>query len=98
MVKWKTINRVSIVNPDGDSEIVEIKKSDNFYRIQNEFGNVFFEFDSNSGIKFAEELFSIIYSEIFSEVTTLLEEEKGKHYSKIKNYSFKKNIKKQKVV
>ena len=48
-MNWKTIETVSIVNSEGESENIQIQHNGNFYKIRNEFGNMSFDFDISSG-------------------------------------------------
>jgi len=96
-MKWETIKTVPVNNAEGEVENIEIMKSNNYFKIQNEFGNVYFEFDSKSGIEFAEELFTIIYSSIFNDITEFLNNgSKNKNNNKqgnlFKNMSVKNRV------
>jgi hypothetical protein len=71
-MNWKTIETVSIVNTEGVTENIHIQHDGNFYKIQNEFGNVSFEFDISSGFNFADTLQAIITSDINNEITQFL--------------------------
>jgi hypothetical protein len=71
-MNWKTIETISIVNRDGDVENIQIQHDGNFYKIQNEFGNMSFEFDVSSGFNFADTLQAIITSDINNEITQFL--------------------------
>ena len=69
---WKTLSKIEMRNRENDTETFSIQYDGNFYRIQNEFGNISFEFDVSSGYTFAEELNGIITSDIESEINTFL--------------------------
>ncbi len=71
-MNWKTIETISIVNREGDVENIQIQHDGNFYKIQNEFGNMSFEFDVSSGFNFADTLQAIITSDINNEITQFL--------------------------
>lgn len=71
-MNWKTIETVSIVNTEGVTENIHIQHDGNFYKIQNEFGNMSFEFDTSSGFNFADTLQAIITSDINNEITQFL--------------------------
>ena len=71
-MNWKTIETISIVNREGDVENIQIQHDGNFYKIQNEFGNMSFEFDISSGFNFADTLQAIITSDINNEITQYL--------------------------
>ena len=71
-MNWKTIETVSIVNTEGVTENIHIQHDGNFYKIQNEFGNMSFEFDISSGFNFADTLQAIITSDINNEITQFL--------------------------
>ena len=90
-MKWTTIKKIDIINSEGDNEIIEIQRSDDFYRIKNEFGNISLEFERKSGIKFSEELFSTIYSDMFSEINRFLNDND-------KKIKINKSVKKKRVV
>jgi len=55
-MNWKTLSKIEMRNRENDTETFTIQYDGNFYRIQNEFGNISFEFDVSSGYTFAEEL------------------------------------------
>jgi len=74
-MNWKTIETVKIVNSDNEVENLEIQSNGNFYKIQNEFGNVSFEFDVSSGFEFANVLQTIIGNDINNEITNFLNEQ-----------------------
>ena len=40
---WKVVSSTNLIGRDGDSENITIQHDGNLYRIQNEFGNMFFE-------------------------------------------------------
>ena len=71
-MNWKTIETISVVNREGDVENIQIQHDGNFYKIQNEFGNMSFEFDISSGFNFADTLQAIITSDINNEITQYL--------------------------
>ena len=71
-MNWKTIETISIVNREGDIENIQIQHDGNFYKIQNEFGNMSFEFDISSGFNFADTLQAVITSDINNEITQYL--------------------------
>ncbi len=71
-MNWKTIETVSIVNTEGVTENIHIQHDGNFNKIQNEFGNMSFEFDTSSGFNFADTLQAIITSDINNEITQFL--------------------------
>jgi len=74
-MNWKTIETVKIVNRDNEVENIEIQCDGNFYKIQNEFGNVSFEFDVTSGFDLANTLQAIIGNDINDEITNFLNEQ-----------------------
>ena len=74
-MNWKTIETVKIVNRDNEVENLEIQSDGNFYKIQNEFGNVSFEFDVSSGFELASTLQMIIENDINHEITSFLNEQ-----------------------
>ena len=69
---WKVINNVKLVDRSGDIENVTIQHDGNCYRIQNDFGNMFFEFDVSSGYDLIRELDSILTADIESEIVNFL--------------------------
>jgi hypothetical protein len=72
---WTKLSEVKIRNRDGNFEIFTIQSNGDFYRIQNDFGNVSFEFDVSSGYELVEELGSIITNEINQQVNTFMNQE-----------------------
>jgi hypothetical protein len=74
-MNWKTIETVKIVNRDNEVENLEIQSDGNFYKIQNEFGNLSFEFDVSSGFELANTLREIIDNDISDEITNFLNEQ-----------------------
>ena len=74
-MNWKTIETVKIVNRDNETENLEIQCDGNFYKIQNEFGNVSFEFDISSGFELASALQTIIENDINHEIINFLNEQ-----------------------
>jgi len=72
---WKKISEVKIRNRDGNSEIFTIQSDGNFFRIQNDFENVAFEFDVSSGYELVEELGSIVMNEINQQINTFMNKE-----------------------
>ena len=74
-MSWKTLSKIEMRNRENETENFVIQYDGNFYRIQNEFGNISFEFDVSSGSTFVEELNSIISSDILSEINTFLNEQ-----------------------
>ena len=74
-MNWKTIETVKIVNRDNEVENIVIQSDGNFYKIQNEFGNVSFEFDVSSGFDLANTLQVIIENDISNEITNFLNEQ-----------------------
>lgn len=74
-MNWKTIETVKIVNRDNEVENIVIQSDGNFYKIQNEFGNVSFEFDVSSGFDLANTLQTIIENDISNEITNFLNEQ-----------------------
>ena len=74
-MNWKTIETVKIVNRDNEVENLEIQSDGNFYKIQNEFGNLSFEFDVSSGFELANTLREIIDNDINEEITSFLNEQ-----------------------
>ena len=74
-MNWKTIETVKIVNRDNEVENIVIQSDGNFYKIQNEFGNVSFEFDVSSGFDLANTLQAIIGNDINDEITNFLNEQ-----------------------
>ena len=74
-MNWKTIETVKIVNRDNEVENLEIQSDGNFYKIQNEFGNVSFEFDISSGYELANLLQTIIGNDINDEINNFLNEQ-----------------------
>lgn len=73
-MNWKTISNIEMRNREGEMEMFQIQYDGDFYRIQNEFGNMSFEFDVSSGHHFAEELISIISADIENEINSFLNE------------------------
>lgn len=71
-MNWKTIETVKIVNRDNETENLEIQCDGNFYKIQNEFGNVSFEFDISSGFELVNALQTIIEDDINHEIINFL--------------------------
>ena len=69
---WKVLSNTKLVDRNGDVENVTIQYDGNFYRIQNDFGNMFFEFDASSGYEFATTLNEIIKADIEEEVVNYL--------------------------
>tara|TARA_Y100001937_G_C7028348_1_gene288864 strand:+ start:389 stop:751 length:363 start_codon:yes stop_codon:yes gene_type:complete len=74
-MSWKTLSKIDIRNRDGESENFEIQHDGNYYRIQNEFGNISFEFDVSSGYTLSEELSSIIKNDVEDEINSFLNEQ-----------------------
>ena len=74
-MNWKTLSKINIRNRDGDSENFEIQHDGNYYRIQNEFGNISFEFDVSSGYTLAEELSSIIKVDVENEINNFMNQQ-----------------------
>ena len=74
-MNWKTIETVKIVNRDNEVENLEIQCDGNFYKIQNEFGNVSFEFDISSGFELVNALQTIIENDINHEIINFLNEQ-----------------------
>jgi len=62
-------------NRENENENFVIQYDGNFYRIQNEFGNISFEFDVSSGYAFVQELNGIINSDIENEINSFLNEQ-----------------------
>ena len=71
-MNWKTIETVSIVNSEGESENIQIQHNGNFYKIRNEFGNMSFDFDISSGCDLIETLQTIITTDFNKEVNDFL--------------------------
>ncbi len=69
---WKTIETIKIVNREGEVENFEIQSDGNYYKLQNAFGNLSFEFDVSSGWELADKLSSIISDDINREITNFL--------------------------
>jgi hypothetical protein len=74
-MNWKTIETVKIVNTDNQVEELKIQTNGNYYKIQNEFGNVSFEFDISSGYELASKLQTVIGNDINDEITKFLNEQ-----------------------
>jgi len=79
---WKTIETVSIVNREGESEDIKIQYDGNHYRIQNTFGNINLEFDVSSGFELADKLSAIITSDINQEIISFLNQQDIKEDAK----------------
>lgn len=73
-MSWKTLSKIEMRNRENENENFVIQYDGNFYRIQNEFGNISFEFDVSSGYAFVQELNSIINSDIENEINDFLNE------------------------
>ena len=74
-MSWKTLSKIKMRNHENETENIAIQYNGNFYRIQNEFGNISFDFDVSSGYAFAEELISIIKNDIENEINDFLNEQ-----------------------
>lgn len=72
---WKKLSEVKIRGRDGIFEVFNIQSDGLFYRIQNDFENVVFEFDVSSGYELVEELGSIIMSEINKEINSFMNDQ-----------------------
>jgi hypothetical protein len=70
---WKEISKYSIAGSNGE-ESVFLEFDGKNYRLRNEFGNMFFEFDIVSGLFFTQRLASDIEDITASEVTQYLNE------------------------
>ena len=96
---WKTVESVTIVNRDGESENYKIQHDGNFYRIQNDFGNISFEFDVSSGFELSDKLQGIIAADIQKEINKFLNEQdaitdaKNSKATQMKLFGSTKNIK-----
>ena len=74
-MSWKTLSKIEMRNRENEKENFVIQYDGNFYRIQNEFGNISFEFDVSSGYAFVQELNAIINSDIENEINNFLNEQ-----------------------
>lgn len=72
---WKTLSEVKMRSRDKNVETFVVQYDGNFYRIQNEFGNISFEFDVSSGYELVEVLESYIMDDINREINSFLNEE-----------------------
>jgi len=72
---WNTLSEVKMRSRDKSVEIFSIQHDGNFYRLQNEFGNVSIEFDVSSGYELVEVLGSHIMDDINQEINSFLNEE-----------------------
>ena len=70
---WKSINKYSVTSPTGEENIF-LEFDGTNYRIRNEFGNMFFEFDLVSGLFFTQKLADDIESDAADEVVRYLNE------------------------
>ena len=73
-MSWKIIETVNVTNSDNEVEEIQIQTDGNFYRVENSFGNIRFEFDVSSGYELAEKLLTIITGDINEEITNFLNE------------------------
>ena len=71
-MNWKTIETVSIVNSEGETENIQIQHDGNFYKIRNEFGNMSFDFNITSACDLIDTLHSIVTTDINKEVNDFL--------------------------
>lgn len=74
-MSWKTLSKIEMRNRENENENFVIQYDGNFYRIQNEFGNISFEFDVSSGCAFVQELNAVINSDIENEINNFLNEQ-----------------------
>jgi len=72
---WNTLSEVKMRSRDKSVESFFIQHDGNFYRLQNEFGNVSIEFDVSSGYELVEVLGSHIMDDINQEINSFLNEE-----------------------
>ena len=70
---WKQISKYEISGANG-SESLFLESNGENYRIKNEFGNMFFEFDLVSGLFFTQRLAEDIEGFAADEVTKYLKE------------------------
>ena len=71
-MSWNTISKIDMRNSDGELENFEIHYNGKYYRIQNEFGNISFEFDASSGYALVEEINALIKNDIKDDVNDFL--------------------------
>ena len=88
---WKEIRKIKIVNQDGEVENINFSTDGNFYKIENDFGNVSFVFDAASGYDLAEVVLNEIKSDIENEINAFLN---SKDFNGIENDTKKKFKKK----
>lgn len=73
-MSWNKLTEIKTINSDNETEVIQILSNGNFYRIQNEWGNLSFEFDLSSGYRLAEELSNIVNADIHLEIERFLDE------------------------
>lgn len=93
-MSWKTLSKIEMRNRENENENFVIQYDGNFYRIQNEFGNISFEFDVSSGYAFAQELNGIINSDIENEINDFLNERDSNGDNDIRQVDMFSNINK----
>ena len=71
--KWKEVRNYKVVGSNGE-ETVFLEFDGRNYRIRNEFGNMFFEFDLVTGLFFTQRLAEDIENIAADEVTQYLNE------------------------
>ena len=69
----KEISRYSINGPNGEESLI-LETDGKNYKLRNEFGNMFFEFDLVSGLFFTQRFARDIESDAAEEVTNYLNE------------------------
>ena len=71
-MSWKVLDTVKMVNSNNEEEMFSIQSDGNVYKIENEFGNISFEFDLTSGYELSEKIQLLITADINEEITNFL--------------------------
>ncbi len=71
-MSWKVLDTVKMVNSNNEEEMFSIQSDGNVYKIENEFGNISFEFDLTSGYELSEKIQLLITADINEEITSFL--------------------------
>ena len=71
-MNWKVVDTVKMVNSSNEEELFSIQTDGIIYKIENEFGNISFEFDLTSGYELSEKLQTIIAADINEEIVNFL--------------------------
>ncbi len=72
---WNTLTEIKMRSRDKSVESFFIQHDGNFYRLQNEFGNISIEFDVSSGYELVEVLGAHIMDDINQEINTFMNDE-----------------------